>query len=453
MYIKCSTRCISFCTILLCISLVQTQDIFDMFNDVKDQVVEKIDYASTKAKEKVRQHVLNLKEGETCPATHTTEYRTVLTAYRQLVKDWISKFPSKNAKDYRMTLHISPNELDRLTKFASASSYEEQQVLHEVHVISDLLKRIVEKIEEDTSVYSTMTWSAWIRSFDINMIIKTILALIAIGAISFISIRTHLRRGRWFTTFFIVTFIVSVIQNWYTLYQEAQAKVDKVLMKKVPKHCQGHSMGIFDMIKSKLGRFVQIPVDECLEYHMALRAAPYSQVTPVQAMSMTFAQLFLTPLGAIGEGISKFFAGTMLHVPIFLWPIIIVLVLIILIIILLMYSRYEVHLPFMMGSIRPSPRTALPSTNTNDDVQQIENAGVRTQQIESKQQQNSQLEHKPTTTTRPSRTSSIERIDESRQRSQSRSRVNASAQEENDLRQRTTSPEIGFRKDLLSNDS
>jgi len=40
-----------------------------------------------------------------------------------------------------------------------------------------------------------------------------------IGAISFISIRTHLRRGRWFTTFFIVTFIVSVIQNWYTLYQ------------------------------------------------------------------------------------------------------------------------------------------------------------------------------------------------------------------------------------------
>jgi hypothetical protein len=30
-----------------------------MFNDIKDQVAEKVDYASTKVKEKVQKHVLN----------------------------------------------------------------------------------------------------------------------------------------------------------------------------------------------------------------------------------------------------------------------------------------------------------------------------------------------------------------------------------------------------------
>jgi len=53
-------------------------------------------------------------------------------------------------------------------------------------------------------------------------------------------------------------------------------------MKKLPKHCQGHSLGLFDIIKSKFDGFFKIPVDECLEYHKAIRAAPHSQVTPVQ---------------------------------------------------------------------------------------------------------------------------------------------------------------------------
>ncbi|CAF1304044.1 unnamed protein product, partial [Didymodactylos carnosus] len=135
---------------------------------------------------------------------------------------------------------------------------------------------------------------------------------------------------------------------------EAQAKVDGVLMKKMPKHCQGHSMGLFDIIKYKFGGLLSIPKDECLEFHKAMRATPHSQVTPFQALSVTFAQLFFTPLGIIGESLSQFFAGTMLHVPFYMWPIIIVLILVIFIMLMLIYSRYELHLPFMLGSIRPS---------------------------------------------------------------------------------------------------
>ena len=59
-------------------------------------------------------------------------------------------------------------------------------------------------------------------------------------------------------------------------------------MKKLPKHCQGHTMGLFDTAKAFLSRFVQIPVDECLQYHKALRATPHSLVTPVQVYHLAF---------------------------------------------------------------------------------------------------------------------------------------------------------------------
>ncbi len=58
MRLYCTTRCIIF-YLLLPIFIVGSQDIFDMFNDIKDQVAEKVDYASTKVKEKVQKHVLN----------------------------------------------------------------------------------------------------------------------------------------------------------------------------------------------------------------------------------------------------------------------------------------------------------------------------------------------------------------------------------------------------------
>ncbi len=174
-----------------------------------------------------------------------------------------------------------------------------------------------------------------------------------------------------------------------------------------------------------------------------------------------FAQLFTTPPSAIGESLSQFFAGTMRHVPMFLWPIIIVLILFIVVVLILMYSRYEVHLPFMMGSIRPSPHAAVththvieqienPSNQSTEYVQQLKDQ-VQKLQLEL-QQKNLQLEHHPTATARTSRPSSIERTtQQQRKRSSSNRRPNTDVLAENELRQRTTSPNIGFRNDVLPN--
>jgi hypothetical protein len=49
-------RCIIY-YLLLTTFLVNSHDLFDMFNDVKDQVV---DYASSKVKQQVQKHVFNV---------------------------------------------------------------------------------------------------------------------------------------------------------------------------------------------------------------------------------------------------------------------------------------------------------------------------------------------------------------------------------------------------------
>ena len=43
-------------------------------------------------------------------------------------------------------------------------------------------------------------------------------------------------------------------------------------------------MGFFDMIAAKLGRFVELPSNECRDYHIAMQSSPHLQVTPIQVL-------------------------------------------------------------------------------------------------------------------------------------------------------------------------
>ncbi|CAF4828923.1 unnamed protein product [Rotaria sp. Silwood2] len=111
-----------------------------------------------------------------------------------------------------------------------------------------------------------------------------------------------------------------------------------------------------------LTRTIQVSHNECFEYQKALRAMPHTQVILIQGISMTIAQLFVTPLGTIGEKLSEFFAGTMRHVPVVTWPILIVLISIFLFLLLLMSLQYEISLPFLLFSLRPAPKHAISKT-------------------------------------------------------------------------------------------
>ena len=151
---------------------------------------------------------------------------------------------------------------------------------------------------------------------------------------------------------------------------------------------------------------------------------------------MTFAQLFTTPLGTIGESLSEFFAGTMLHVPMFVWPMVILLIMFLVIFLVLMCSRYEVHLPFMMGSLRPSAHVSVATTKNDAEhstksIHELENKLKELQsQLDEKHRS---IEYNKTSSDRVSRSTSVENLDHQRGRS---------------LSSRQTP--IGFKKEYLS---
>jgi hypothetical protein len=119
---------------------------------------------------------------------------------------------------------------------------------------------------------------------------------------------------------------------------------------------------------------------------------------------MTTAQYFTAPLEYVGENLSKLFSGAMRHLPIIASPFIFISVLLIGFLLIIIISRYELNLPFGLGSLRPTSYTALmPIDNDQqeelhqlrDNFAQLQHAN---QQLLSHIQQiaNHQLEHNST---------------------------------------------------------
>ncbi|CAM4828707.1 unnamed protein product [Rotaria magnacalcarata] len=84
-------QCIVF-YVLMANLLVSSRDIFDMFSKANDPTVD----APTDVKATVKENAGNLKNDAASTLTFKTEYRTVLNAYRHVVRDWTEKFPVRS---------------------------------------------------------------------------------------------------------------------------------------------------------------------------------------------------------------------------------------------------------------------------------------------------------------------------------------------------------------------
>jgi hypothetical protein len=132
---------------------------------------------------------------------------------------------------------------------------------------------------------------------------------------------------------------------------------------------------------------------------------------------MTFAQLFITPLGPLGEALSKFFAGLMLHVPKVLLPFIIGIVLLIIIILIFAYFGFKLRLWTWIGSFELTSQTAV-TTTTNNLEQLVNQLKTDITNIKSENRElRLQLEHNSTSSLQKSSSlSNIRRIKPKRKR-------------------------------------
>lgn len=99
---------------------------------------------------------------------------------------------------------------------------------------------------------------------------------------------------------------------------------------------------------------------------------------------MTVTDICLTPLAALGENLSKFFAGTMLHVPGFMWPVIILIIVVVFVVIVLICSKDELSAGYGLFTARRTHPPAI-ATNPTNVTRQLEHSSENADQIKALQ--------------------------------------------------------------------
>lgn len=162
----------------------------------------------------------------------------------------------------------------------------------------------------------------------------------------------------WFLQFrrmFAVCFVVSVIWNWFYLYQTAFAKHKNniVKMENFNEKCTGvKKIDWRDNLKEWFRTTWTLQDDPCQKYFEALMVNPILLVPPTKAISVTITTLITEPLKHFGQGISEFLRELLKDLPVTLQ--IPVLITIVLSILVFMYG--SVQAAFQHGIMAPFRR-------------------------------------------------------------------------------------------------
>lgn len=165
-----------------------------------------------------------------------------------------------------------------------------------------------------------------------------------------------------FSRLFAVSFIVSVIWNWFYLYKIAFAEHQSNLVKmdNVFEKCTGvKKIDWSDSLKEWFRSTWTLQGDPCKKYYEVLMVNPILLVPPTKAIAVTITTFITEPLKHVGQGISEFLVALLKDLPITLQ--IPVLLTIVLAIVVCMYGsvqaafQYGIAAPFRRPRRDPPP--------------------------------------------------------------------------------------------------
>ncbi|KAM4575480.1 chloride channel CLIC-like protein 1 [Fundulus diaphanus] len=126
----------------------------------------------------------------------------------------------------------------------------------------------------------------------------------------------------WFMQFkrmFAVCFVISIIWNWFYLYQTAFAKHqnDIVKMENFNAKCTGvKKINYLDNLKELVRTTMTLQDDPCKKYYEVLMVNPLFLVPPTKAISVTITTFITEPLKHLGQGISEFLRELLKDLPV-----------------------------------------------------------------------------------------------------------------------------------------
>jgi hypothetical protein len=135
----------------------------------------------------------------------------------------------------------------------------------------------------------------------------------------------------------------------------------------------------------------------------------------LKALSMTTTDFFITLLGPLGEGLSKFFRGLMQHIPRLAAPFVIIIVLVFILFVIFVLVRYGSPLPLL-----------------GNDVARLKNENEKLR-LQLAQRTNFQVEHNSSSLLRKNRSlSNINRKNQNQKRFLLNQRLNISSDDADD---------------------
>ncbi|XP_035997057.1 chloride channel CLIC-like protein 1 isoform X2 [Fundulus heteroclitus] len=156
---------------------------------------------------------------------------------------------------------------------------------------------------------------------ELDTVVKVALLVLLISTIVCTQLWSAVSWFMQFKRMFAVCFVISIIWNWFYLYQTAFAKHqnDIVKMENFNAKCTGvKKIDFWDNLKEFFRTTMTLQDDPCKKYYEVLIVNPLLLVPPTKAISVTITTFITEPLKHLGQGINEFLRELLKDLPIIL---------------------------------------------------------------------------------------------------------------------------------------
>jgi hypothetical protein len=154
-------------------------------------------------------------------------------------------------------------------------------------------------------------------------------------------------------------FLVSVVWNYISLYQEEVAVQYMTQMKTQPAGCMEDTLTWTTALRtffSSIFTFHTRDSDPCFKYASSVIINPIWKITPMSALLTTISQLFIHPATELAKGINKIMREMFLELPLFVVYYGSLIATYLATIVCIMKCAYAINIPFLFSFTPPAAR-------------------------------------------------------------------------------------------------
>lgn len=293
---------------------------------------------------------------ESQPASCSKQSNYEATALKQFIGKFLNQFqplmvPGSNEEkiEYNMKMKLSALDLNKLSLYMDK--------LGDIYEVEEILTSILGDVSSDEMLLSNLPMSFYEKYFGYILLVSPIIFVIVLVLSLKFMYLSYWKLTKWIV---FQSVLISILWNWYFLYQENVTKYMTAIQNGPPKECnKSHAPGFFESFKSSITNIFYFPENECEQYYLITSISPALRVPPTEAISYCIVNTVLKPMASIGEHVGFFFQKLSHTIPFHLQILAVISLLVILFFVILICNGYSIGSLFL--TLNPPPPTTTTS--------------------------------------------------------------------------------------------